>query len=77
MPPSICSHALRNPQRDSLAVICAQIRKAIGTNKTSQKRKQPPSVAYVAIHSDNVTNGPNVAHAFASARIHYACSFAT
>jgi hypothetical protein len=77
MPPSICSHALRNPQRGSIAVICAQIRKAIGNNKTSEKKKQPPRVACVAIHSDNVTNGPNLAQAFASARIHYACSFAT
>jgi hypothetical protein len=77
MPPSICSHALRNPQRGSLDVICAQIRKAIGTNKTYEKKKQSPRVTYVAIHSENVTNGPNVAHAFASARIHYECSFAT
>ena len=56
--PRIYSHALRSAQGGSLAVICAQIRKVTGTNKTSEKNKQPPCVAYVAIHSDdNVTNG--------------------
>ena len=31
------------------------------------KGKQKPYVASVAIHSDNVTNGSNAAHVFASA----------
>ena len=40
--PHIYSHALRSAQGGSLAVICAQIRKVTGTNKTSEKNKQPP-----------------------------------
>jgi len=40
--PHIYSHALRSAQGGSLAVICAQTRKVTGTNKTSEKNKQPP-----------------------------------
>ena len=39
----------------------------VTTFVTDVKGKQTPYVVSVAIHSDNVTNGSNAAHVFASA----------